>query len=48
LSFENPEILFNIFTITEYSKDDGVVKSPISFVAGFSQNLNIPYVLLRA
>jgi len=27
---------------------DGVVKSPVSFVAGFSQNLNIPYVLLRA
>jgi len=27
---------------------DGVVKSPISFVVGFSQNLNIPYVLLRA
>ncbi len=27
---------------------DGVVKSPISFVVGFSQNLNIPHVLLRA
>jgi len=27
---------------------DGVVKSPISFVAGFSQNLNMPHVLLRA
>ncbi len=27
---------------------DGVVKSPISFVVGFSQNLNIPHVWLRA
>jgi len=27
---------------------DGVVKSLISFVAGFSQNIYIPHVLLRA
>ena len=26
----------------------GVVKSPISFVVGFYQNLNIPHVWLRA
>jgi len=28
--------------------NDGVVKSPISFVVGFPQNLNIPHVWLRA
>ncbi len=27
---------------------DGVVKSPISYVVGFYQALNIPHVLLRA